>query len=74
VGCATLVELEAAIRVLVDLFQTCADELLKVGAGVAVDLEAQASIVACLSAIITVSTSQNPRALETEAYAVHSSL
>jgi hypothetical protein len=63
VGCATLVELEAAVHVLVGLFQTCADELLKVGAGVAVDVEAQVSIVAGVAAIISVSTLHNPRAL-----------
>ncbi|KAJ1308124.1 hypothetical protein OPQ81_003847 [Rhizoctonia solani] len=49
----TLVELKALIAVIVTLFKGCADELLKIGAGVVVDVDAQASIVACVAAIIT---------------------
>lgn len=44
-----------AVDVLVAVFKTCAEELLKIGAGVTVDVEAKASIVACISAVITVS-------------------
>lgn len=55
VACVTLVELEVAIKALISVFQTCADELLKVGAGVAVDVDAKASIAACVAATITVS-------------------
>lgn len=55
VACTTLADLEAHVKILVAVFQGCADELLKVGANVAVDVEAKASIVACIAAIITVS-------------------
>lgn len=52
-ACNTIAELHVAIDVLVALFKTCADDLLKVGAGVVVDVEAKASIVACIAAVIT---------------------
>jgi hypothetical protein len=56
VACKSLVELTVAVDVLVVLFKGCADELLKVGTGVAVSVEAKAEIVACAASIITVST------------------
>ncbi|KAG8778472.1 hypothetical protein FRC12_024976 [Ceratobasidium sp. 428] len=52
-GCGTLVELEAALNVLLTLFGGCADELLKVDVDVVVSAEAKASIVACVCSIIT---------------------
>ncbi|KAF8597371.1 hypothetical protein BDV93DRAFT_562408, partial [Ceratobasidium sp. AG-I] len=45
--------LAVAVEVLVALFKGCADELLKIGAGVVVSTEAHASIVACFVATIT---------------------
>lgn len=57
VACGTVAELEVAVKVLVALLKTCADDLLKVGAGVTVTVEAQASIVTCVAGIITVSFS-----------------
>lgn len=56
-ACGTVAELEVAVKVLVALLKTCADDLLKVGAGVTVTVEAQASIVTCVAGIITVSFS-----------------
>ncbi|KAF8600700.1 hypothetical protein BDV93DRAFT_510724 [Ceratobasidium sp. AG-I] len=52
-GCGTVTELTVIINALVALFQGCADELLKLGAGAVVSVEAQASIVACFAATIT---------------------
>ncbi|CUA77841.1 hypothetical protein RSOLAG22IIIB_12859 [Rhizoctonia solani] len=52
-ACATIADLHIAADVLVALFKGCADDLLKIGAGVAVTVEAQASIVACIAGIIT---------------------
>ncbi|CAE6448218.1 unnamed protein product [Rhizoctonia solani] len=49
----TLVELKACLAIIVALLKGCADELSKIGAGIIVDVEAQASIVACVYAIIT---------------------
>ncbi|CAE6437357.1 unnamed protein product [Rhizoctonia solani] len=53
ISCGTIAELSVAVDVLVALFKGCADDLLKIGAGVAVTAEAQASIVACVCGIIT---------------------
>ncbi|KAG8698635.1 hypothetical protein FRC09_007122 [Ceratobasidium sp. 395] len=47
-GCGTLPELKLAIKVLIGLFQPCADELLKVDANVTISAKAKASIVTCL--------------------------
>ncbi|QRV72101.1 hypothetical protein RhiJN_00115 [Ceratobasidium sp. AG-Ba] len=52
-ACGTKAELQVAVGVLVALFKGCSDELLKIGAGVTIDVEAQASIVACVCSIIT---------------------
>ncbi|KAG8679490.1 hypothetical protein FRC08_016952, partial [Ceratobasidium sp. 394] len=52
-GCGTKAELSAAIDVLVGLFKGCAEDLLKVGAGISITVEAKASIVACICSIIT---------------------
>ncbi|CAE6438378.1 unnamed protein product [Rhizoctonia solani] len=52
-ACNTLAELEIAVGVLANIFTGCADDLLKIGAGVVVTAEAQASIVACIAGIIT---------------------
>ncbi|GAB1527834.1 hypothetical protein RhiTH_011022 [Rhizoctonia solani] len=49
----SVAELKVAIAVIVALFKECGDELLKIGAGVAIDVDAHASIVACVSAVIT---------------------
>ncbi|KAG8684304.1 hypothetical protein FRC11_012293 [Ceratobasidium sp. 423] len=49
----SLVDLKVAVGVCVDLIKACADELLKIGAGVNVDVAAKADIVACVAAIIT---------------------
>ncbi|KAG9084108.1 hypothetical protein FRC06_004205, partial [Ceratobasidium sp. 370] len=45
--------LPIAIDVLVEVINGCANELLKVSAGVEVTVEAKASIVACICSIIT---------------------
>lgn len=55
VGCETIAQLEVAVKALVAVCSACADDLLKIGAGVTVDAEARASIVACVAAILTVS-------------------
>lgn len=60
--CTTLADLEAKIKVLVALFLALADDLVKIGAGVVVTVEAKASIVACIAAIIHVSSQQPPKA------------
>ncbi|KAG8762812.1 hypothetical protein FRC12_008836 [Ceratobasidium sp. 428] len=52
-GCGTLPELKLAIKVLIGLFQPCADELLKVDANVTISAKAKASIVTCVCSIIT---------------------
>ncbi|KAB5588338.1 hypothetical protein CTheo_8224 [Ceratobasidium theobromae] len=52
-GCGTIAELTVAVHALVAAIQICANDLLRVGAGVVVDVEAKASIVACLVATIT---------------------
>ncbi|QRV87068.1 transmembrane protein [Ceratobasidium sp. AG-Ba] len=52
-ACGTKAELQVAVGVLVALFKGCSDELLKIGAGVTIDVEAKASIVACVCSIIT---------------------
>ncbi|CAE7152945.1 unnamed protein product [Rhizoctonia solani] len=52
-SCGSLAELNVAVDVLVALFKGCADDLLRIGAGVVVTVEAQASIVACIAGIIT---------------------
>ncbi|QRV87002.1 hypothetical protein RhiJN_15020 [Ceratobasidium sp. AG-Ba] len=52
-ACGTKAELHVAVGVLVALFKGCSDELLKIGAGVTIDVEAKASIVACVCSIIT---------------------
>ncbi|CAE6403009.1 unnamed protein product [Rhizoctonia solani] len=53
VSCSTIAELTVAVDVLVALFKGCADDLLKIGAGVVVTAEAQANIVACIAGLIT---------------------
>lgn len=55
VGCTSIAELDVAVDVLVALFKTCSDDLLKIGAGVVVSVDVQANIVACIAATITVS-------------------
>ncbi|KDN44224.1 hypothetical protein RSAG8_05697, partial [Rhizoctonia solani AG-8 WAC10335] len=45
--------LEPKIAVVVALLKGCADELLRVGAGVVVAADAKASLVACIVSIIT---------------------
>ncbi|KAF8597370.1 hypothetical protein BDV93DRAFT_562407 [Ceratobasidium sp. AG-I] len=52
-GCNSILELKIAVGVLVALLKACAGDLLNTGAGVAVSDEAQASIVACFAATIT---------------------
>ncbi|KAH7332926.1 hypothetical protein B0J17DRAFT_721704 [Rhizoctonia solani] len=52
-ACGSIAELNVAVDVLVALFKGCADDLLKIGTDVAVTVEAQASIVACIAGIIT---------------------
>ncbi|CAE6481180.1 unnamed protein product [Rhizoctonia solani] len=52
-SCTSVAELTTAVDVLVALFKGCADDLLKIGAGVVVTAEAQASIVACVIGMIT---------------------
>ncbi|KAH7332944.1 hypothetical protein B0J17DRAFT_721746 [Rhizoctonia solani] len=51
-ACVTMTDLKFAIKALVTVLQTCADNLLKIDAGVVVDVDAKASIVTCISAII----------------------
>ncbi|KAG8694645.1 hypothetical protein FRC08_008344 [Ceratobasidium sp. 394] len=51
-ACATIVELDVAIKALIVALKGCSDELHKIGAGVAVDVEAKASIVLCICSII----------------------
>lgn len=55
VGCGTLVELEVAIKALVDVCQTWGAELAKVGAAVEVTEDAKANIAVCVAALISVS-------------------
>ncbi|KDN35466.1 hypothetical protein RSAG8_11549, partial [Rhizoctonia solani AG-8 WAC10335] len=50
--CATFAELDVAAKVLVAVFQACADDLLNIGAGVSVAADAKLSIVACIASII----------------------
>lgn len=54
VGCNTLAELQVQVGICVALFKACADELLKIGAGVTLEVGAKANIVACFAALITV--------------------
>ncbi|CCO31927.1 hypothetical protein RSOLAG1IB_10395 [Rhizoctonia solani AG-1 IB] len=49
----TIAEIKIALAVITGLFRGCADDLLKIGAGVVAETEATTSIVACFSAIIT---------------------
>ncbi|KAF8602428.1 hypothetical protein BDV93DRAFT_545280 [Ceratobasidium sp. AG-I] len=53
VGCGSIVQLTVAIQALILVFQGCCDELLKIGAGVAITVDAQANIVVCIAAMIT---------------------
>ncbi|CAE6451159.1 unnamed protein product [Rhizoctonia solani] len=52
-ACATIAELEVAVKALVAVLKICADDLLKVGAGVVVAADAKLSIIACVCSIIT---------------------
>ncbi|KAG9123625.1 hypothetical protein FRC07_014480 [Ceratobasidium sp. 392] len=52
-GCGTKSELFVAVDALVALFKGCADELLKVGAGVSLTVEAKASIIASICEMIS---------------------
>ncbi|EUC59578.1 transmembrane protein, putative [Rhizoctonia solani AG-3 Rhs1AP] len=52
-ACGTIAELEVAVKVLIALFQGCADELLNIGADVVVEADAKLSIIACVASIIT---------------------
>lgn len=54
-ACDTIAQLQVAVQALVVVLTTCANDLLNVGANVSVGVEAQANIVACVAAIITVS-------------------
>ncbi|KAB5588334.1 hypothetical protein CTheo_8220 [Ceratobasidium theobromae] len=53
VACDTIAQLQVAVQALVVVLTTCANDLLNVGANVSVGVEAQANIVACVAAIIT---------------------
>ncbi|CAE6407800.1 unnamed protein product [Rhizoctonia solani] len=53
VACGSIADLNVAVDLLVVHIRACADDLLKVGAGVAVSSDAQASIVACIAGVIT---------------------
>ncbi|KAG8710328.1 hypothetical protein FRC11_004640 [Ceratobasidium sp. 423] len=53
VGCNTVADLTVAVDAIVALLKGCSDELIKIGAGVSVTADAQASIVACIAGIIT---------------------
>ncbi|KAG8736998.1 hypothetical protein FRC10_008659 [Ceratobasidium sp. 414] len=50
--CITIAELRAAINILIVLFKGCSDDLLKIGAGVFITVEAKTSIVVCICSII----------------------
>ncbi|CAE6527703.1 unnamed protein product [Rhizoctonia solani] len=52
-ACTTIAELEVAVKALVAVFKICADDLLKIGAGVVVEVDAKLSIIACVCSIIT---------------------
>ncbi|KAJ1300180.1 hypothetical protein OPQ81_011932 [Rhizoctonia solani] len=49
----TVADLKVAVGLCVSLMKGCADELLKIGAGVALDVDAKANIVASIAALIT---------------------
>lgn len=53
-GCNTVADVTVAIHALVAVITGCADELLKIGAGVQVVAEAKLNIAACIAAILTV--------------------
>ncbi|KAG8735540.1 hypothetical protein FRC11_003204, partial [Ceratobasidium sp. 423] len=40
-ACATIAELEVAVKALVSVFQGCADDLLKIGAGIQIEADAK---------------------------------
>lgn len=51
--CVTLDDLKVNIAVVIALLKGCADDLIKLGAGVVVDADAKVSLVACIASIIT---------------------
>ncbi|KAH7332978.1 hypothetical protein B0J17DRAFT_721814 [Rhizoctonia solani] len=51
--CLDIEDAKVKIAAIVALFKGCSDELLRIGAGVAVNVEAKASLVACIVKIIT---------------------
>lgn len=55
VGCGTIQELTVVGNAMVASFTSCFDDLLKVGAGVAVSVDSQTNIVACIAALFSVS-------------------
>ncbi|CAE6451146.1 unnamed protein product [Rhizoctonia solani] len=52
-ACGTIADVEAAIKAMIVAIKICSDDLVKIGTGVVVDVDAQASIVACIAALIT---------------------
>ncbi|CAE6459131.1 unnamed protein product [Rhizoctonia solani] len=52
-ACKTIAEAEAAAKVVIALLQICADDLLKIGAGVQIQEDAKMSLVVCVASIIT---------------------
>ncbi|KAF8595018.1 hypothetical protein BDV93DRAFT_576771 [Ceratobasidium sp. AG-I] len=52
-GCGTMAELSFLIEAIVAICGRCADDLLNVGAGASVSIDAKDSIVACFAATIT---------------------
>ncbi|CAE6536432.1 unnamed protein product [Rhizoctonia solani] len=51
--CVNLEDLKVKIAIVVALLKGCSDDLLKLGAGIVLDAQAKASIVACIVSIIT---------------------
>ncbi|CAE6473749.1 unnamed protein product [Rhizoctonia solani] len=51
--CVTIADLKVAVEALVAALQICADDLLQIGAEVAVEADAKLSIIACVASIIT---------------------